>query len=329
MSFGVDCIVDFANSLGLNPMERKLHEGKKVTDQASPYVKNLSLAAFVLGVFQHKKLIAVLIIASFILAVLWLRSKTPLYEVNLVLSPAESTGKTNDFQDGRAISSFLKLGKQNAGTEIGRLLYLITSERLVKHLNKEINLVEKIYGPIDFVAEENWVRKLVRGLTKQPSPREAVAIDVANWLRMKVRVREVQDTDLTELKLLHSDPEEGKKLLLTLYNGADNILRAEALAQSQARTEYLKALIPNVDISEYRNTLLSLLMEQEKKIMLLQDGSAYAAKILDGPQASSNSIYPNYTLTLVLSPLIAIVATIIIIILTGWIKELHEVSKKK
>lgn len=286
------------------------------------YVDSAMLTMVVERLYVHKWLALILVLGAEILTIFWLRIQVPLYEISLVLSPSEVLSESPSAQGGGALSNLLKLGKKTDG-ETAKLLYLLSSVRLVNFVERKTPLIQTIFPNASIKTEggkstQSDNRGLFRRAIGQPASPPLSDVDAALWLQSRIRYQEIEHTDLTKVTLTHEDPSAGKELLMTLYQSANELLRLEAFDQSKERVKYLKNILSEVEVTEYQEALVALLAQQEKKLMLLQEGSAFAAQILEAPRASPRPSHPNYMLALVLGPIIGFFIAIMFITLIEW-----------
>ena len=289
------------------------------------YLDKDVVSLLVVKLLVHKWLVLTFIIIAEVLSIVWLRAQTPLYNISVVLSPAETLSEAPSSNNTSALSGLLKPGHKT-DSETAQLLYLLSSERLVQFIQRKTPLMQMIFPPVpgqidakNEPAQRN--SNLFSQIIGEPASPPLSEVDAALWLQSRMRYQDIENTDLTEVTLLYADPAEGKKVLMMLYQNANEILRIESLGRSKNRVKYLKEMLPNVGVAEYRDALVSLLAQQEKKTMLLQEGSAFAAQILEGPRSSPRPVYPNYLSTLILGPLIGLLTALLIVTFLEWRRD--------
>ena len=106
------------------------------------------------------------------------------------------------------------------------------------------------------------------------------------------------DADTDEISVRWRDPKFAIKLLMDLHTAANEIVRENDAENARKMVDYLQQQLRGMTVGDERAALISLLVEQEKKLALAQPGMPYAAVILDPPTASDLPTFPKPALIL-------------------------------
>lgn len=125
------------------------------------------------------------------------------------------------------------------------------------------------------------------------SKSEWTAAELAAYVKKRVRIEPVSGTPLRKLTYLHSDPAFAVKFLSQVYAVTDELIRAGALRDVQARTAYLDDTIAKTADADHRRILTDILMGQERIRMLVSVDQPFSAAIIEPPSASARPVWPD------------------------------------
>jgi uncharacterized protein involved in exopolysaccharide biosynthesis len=104
------------------------------------------------------------------------------------------------------------------------------------------------------------------------------------------------------------DAEVAKQALNSLYQYSDDQIKQSIYQQTQSKLEYLQRRLTSVTVNDYRQTLISLILDQEKILMLIQPNLPFAAEALEQPEILSDPSSPKKGRILALSAVIGLFA---------------------
>jgi hypothetical protein len=94
------------------------------------------------------------------------------------------------------------------------------------------------------------------------------------------------DSGYIDASLHYKNREEAEKILGIILHRADEIIRQEQMRDVEARIAYIKNELPNIQQTEQRDSLISVLTNQEElKVMLVAD-QRFASILISPPYAS-------------------------------------------
>ncbi len=169
----------------------------------------------------------------------------------------------------------------------------------------------------DFARYEQMLRgiSVARALIDEPGLRDALnasarfrigggapaiqtAEELAAYLEDRVTVEPVANTALRRLVYQHPDREFAARLLATLHETADGLIRAEIKGRTRQREAYLQEALAAVAHPDHRRALTALLMEQEHVRMILAMGEPFAAIIAEPAAAGTRPDWPRKAMIL-------------------------------
>lgn len=134
--------------------------------------------------------------------------------------------------------------------------------------------------------------KRLLGVPVQPwSPPDAA--DVQRHLAKNLAIIEAPRTNVTTVAVNDPDPDMAKRLLATLNDAADRHLRERALARSGEYIAYLERKLLEVQVAEYRESLVQALSAQERTRMMASSDAPYSAEPLGAITASVRPTTPK------------------------------------
>ena len=116
---------------------------------------------------------------------------------------------------------------------------------------------------------------------------------LAKRLSERLQVGPFGGSGLQRLELRHRDRETALRLLSLVHATADQMVRQAAAERADSQINYLRQRLATVDLVEHRRALETLLMDQERRRMLIQADRPYAAALLERPSAPTKADWPN------------------------------------
>jgi uncharacterized protein involved in exopolysaccharide biosynthesis len=123
--------------------------------------------------------------------------------------------------------------------------------------------------------------------------------DVQRHLSRNLAIVESAKTNVTTVAVNDPDPAMAIRLLSTLNAAADRHIRERALARASEYIVYLERKIMEVQVAEYRQSLVQALSAQERIRMMASTGAPYAAEPLGRIVVSTRPTTPKPVVVLV------------------------------
>lgn len=167
--------------------------------------------------------------------------------------------------------------------------------------------------------------KRLLGIPVQPwSPPDAS--DVQLHLAKHLAIVEAPRTNITTVAVNDPDPQMAKRLLATLNEAADRHLRERALARSSEYIAYLERKLLDVQVAEYRESLVQALSAQERTRMMASSDAPYAAEPLGAIVASVKPTTPKPVVVLVAATILGLLAGLALAVLADIVRSRQTAS---
>jgi hypothetical protein len=99
-----------------------------------------------------------------------------------------------------------------------------------------------------------------------------------------------KNNSMVSLSLLHSKPELAARYLSLVVKSANDYVRSQSRETQKRYVEYLSQSAARTANVEQRQAIDTLLLQEERQLMMTEVDIPYAAKILDGPTVKPVSI---------------------------------------
>ena len=117
-----------------------------------------------------------------------------------------------------------------------------------------------------------------------PDPnKEQTVVDLAAYNKAAIAIANDKEGDLTILSYSHRDPKIAADYLSKVVNTTNDYIREQDRTTQRRYVNYVTRRIADNTNVEQRTVLDSLLLQQERKLMMTEVDVPYAASILDGP----------------------------------------------
>lgn len=254
--------------------------------------------------WSGRKAILAAVVASLVLAVLWLRIAEPRYTASVILAEGGAEGGSAGLLDAVKLPFALPGGLLQGGNSapFQQFLFILHSPRLAERLDREHDLLRILAAgrwdeetqswgpPSGAVAKLKGLFNVVVGRPAYPPP----TVDgIAGYLDKELLIEEVSDTDFRQVSLRHPDPEFAAQLVAWAFDGADQIVRQDALDRTQRYVTYLREQLAQVTNVEHRLALTQLLSEQQKQLMMLQVDLPYAVRVMQPVRVTTMPTEPR------------------------------------
>jgi hypothetical protein len=228
------------------------------------------------------------------------------YTVELLVKPIDQN-LANDSTNTGAVSSTLSALSSLSGqgamgpTDFQRYQQLISSAPVAEILAKDPTIMHGVFRSFWDSRAKQWkpggLKYYLFGwlyaLAGLPAWQAPNAYDLSTYIGGHVITDASLTSDVLSLTYETPDPAFGIKFLAAIHNATDSILRVEANKQATLVRSYLENALGATQIESSREALIQLLMQQEQKIILTQNGVAYAAQAIGGPDYSQIATSPK------------------------------------
>jgi hypothetical protein len=281
--------------------------GKKAASRAKKPAVPPSL--FISALWKTRKWIGIVtlgcIMAAFIIVALLPRK----YVATAVIAPpSESSGGTGGLSAAMGLGALVG-GFSGGTTNFTKFLQLVQSDRLAASLEYNHHVLRtmnpqawddttkswrKPSGPIFFV------KSALKSLIGRPSWEAPNTNRLADTLSKLVRVSPASTNNMLEISafrnqitvvsVTYSDRNYAVALLNNILEDSDAIARRDRLETISNRVKYLQAVAENTTDVNLTNSIASLLLDQERALMMLKADRYYAFDMIDPPHAEITPI---------------------------------------
>ncbi len=212
-----------------------------------------------------------------LLAVFWCYATTPYYSAYMLVAPTGVTYDSTAYIEG--VPRFLNQDRSTEHFSFLRFGQSLTGVRVSSVLLKDPAVVEGMEKDRLFF------------LTKETEAWTAERI--SEYLKENIRVEPVKDTQLQRISYNHPDRLFAKKLLEMLYVTANELIRTDARREAEDFIAHLEAELEQVRHPQHRETLTSILMDQEQIRILTNLEKPFAALMAEPPVSSVRPVWPR------------------------------------
>ncbi len=271
---------------------------------------------------RHWRLLLVLIIVGILFGVVRYATAEPQYVAVAVIGPP-GPSPTDTFMPGNlggaslagsAVRRAFGGGSgSSANDPFKEYLKLLNSTRLARVLIEKDNILPVIFARKWDVEHKRWrsggllhvAMNNVKMFLRRPVKDSPDVEDVTDFLKSNLLV----DTEgtgggvkLTELLgqnsyptvyMKFSDPKTAERLLRTILDEADEMIRSDLRRDVAARLAFIQAGIPAITASDQRDALISVMSGQKQLQMMVEADKRFASTLIDPPYASEIPVSPT------------------------------------
>lgn len=232
-------------------------------------------------IWRGKIFISAGICAGIILAMGFLLTATPHYRAQVILSPANT-------MNGAEVSSPV------AEESLLALRYL--AQRMGAANPSDFMRFENTFsGPTvaEMLLKDERVEQDLGDEKALESPSA-----LAEYIDRRVRIDAVGATPMRRMTYLHPDGKFAAYFLRALHHVTDGLIRQKIRQEATQRVRYLQEAAATTSNPDHKRALTTLLMEQERLLMLVSIDMPYAASVVEPPAAGSIPAWPEPALVI-------------------------------
>ncbi len=313
-------------------------EMDKMTDHETPLsATEITFSKLFQIILSGWRVIAGSAALCFLISLVLLSGAGTTYTAKMTVAPMPSEASSG--VSNSTISSALSLlgqGQAASGNQtFGHYLLLYSSLSMAERMQQKYHLLQQINVNSWDAAHQTWIqppswRPFFLGwlfsLSHVPMWTPPDTTTLATYLQNKVIVQSSLRSDVVTISYTDRDPAFAKQLLMELHNEANDLLRQQAQERASQKVTYLASQLSKIDVADYRETLLLLLSEQQKTLLLTQPGLPYAAEIIDPPSTPPTPSSPRPVLTVAVAILVGLVLGVLIVLFLGTVPGLSSLT---
>lgn len=262
---------------------------------------------------KKKWIIFAFMAVSFIIATFYIRTQTPVYQVDMIVAPVSDLD--DDVSEGNAsgrLGSFSLLGS-NLKVDPKLAIFLdylyleSTAERLAARTDLMIRLFPHLWDP----QQKSWkepdstvyqLRKSVRTLLLGPKTWTPPGKDqLLEILRKNLRTGSAAPNSQSRLQRISftgQDPQVMVDILNALYVDIEANMRARETERLKQRQQYVLQRLSEVSLADQRRVFITMLNDVELRMMGAASGVPYSCIMVDRPNIPETPLKPNSFLIL-------------------------------
>jgi len=257
----------------------------------------------------------------------------PMSKAVMVVEPVgSSSGRQGGAQLGGAVSVLtgISLGRSSQSSKFDRLVFVTKSLTLARELDKDHNLMNKIYGEgwelaaarkkiEDASKDESWRLRLRRYL-KLPMGAAPTIEDLAGYIGGSFKATDIPSTSFKRIEFVHRDPKMALWYLNIVFDAAEKQVNIREKIHLLERRRYLEGRLRSTDISEFHDGLIGLITQLSHEEMMSEGETASVAKIIEPAYIAKAKTAPDVLRYIGLPVFIAIAAAITLILVVFLIR---------
>ena len=258
--------------------------------------KTISISYLVGLAWSGKAVVVVCALLGFSFGVYTVYDAGPSYVATMRISPAPSDSSLGDMASGGGLLAGLTGG--SGATQVPKFIqftYGLYSLEVARTLDQKYDLLCRIYrGECDPKTHQwkprtgfrDWLPSITARLSGLPDPNTGprTTLDLATYIGNWVTLEQLKKTDsVYTLAYVNSNPQFAAQFLSRVVKATNDYVRAQSRETLKLYVEYLTASAAKATNVEQRQALDTLLLQQERQLMMTEVDVPYAAQILDGP----------------------------------------------
>ncbi len=227
-------------------------------------------------------------------------STPPTYTVSIGLLPTEGSGDVSVGDSGGALSALAGLVGMGGGSvpKFTRFVTSLTATSVAKIMDQKYDMVCLTFGcdrkthtwrkGTGLRADFNRTMAQIAHLPDPDSPR--TPLDLANYTAGNVTITPDRTTHILTLSMDAKDPKAAVRYLNVLVWATNDFIREKDRSTILPYVDYLhqKLATSNLNLAQH-DAFSSLLVDEERRLMLSSVDVPYAASIQDGPNVAMSN----------------------------------------
>ena len=291
----------------------------------APGVKTSSGFSFsyLRGLMWRQKLaVSVLCVLTLVLAVVYLNVTKPTYTVTFKITPAIASSSRSAAARLGSLASLAGINIPQDDNTMGFEVYLVELQgrAAAAELVHNQDLMRRLFPREWDDASGQWRQppsgilhplaqgvKFLLGMKQLPwAPPDGARVE--KILDDDVHISKTPYTPVVTISMDSKDPETAGLLLWSLHQTVDNFIRQRTLKRTERYIAYLTAQLAQATVNDYREALITSLVEQQKARMTASSGLPFAAEPVEPPVIASQPSSPNGVVVIVLALLLGLSA---------------------
>jgi len=224
----------------------------------------------------------------------------PTYTVSIGLLPTDGSGDVSVGESTGALSALAGLIGMGGGPvpKFTRFVASLNATSVAKIMDQKYDMVcitfrcdPKTHHWAKRTGLESDFERLMAQIAHLPDPDSPrTALDLANYTAAQVTMTPERTTHILTLSMDSKDPKSAIQYLNALVHSTNDFIREKDRSTIQPYVDYLhqKLATTTLNLAQH-DALSSLLIDQERRLMLSSVDVPYAASIQDGPNVTMSN----------------------------------------
>jgi hypothetical protein len=258
------------------------------------YLRGSISISYLLGlVFSGRLIVAAAAVLGLLYGIYTVHSGGAAYMATMRVSPAESDASMGDLASAGGLLAGLAGSSTVAVPKFTLFLNAIGSEGVARDLDRKYDFLCRLYKNECDLATHKWTRGIgmrewldaqLAGLGHLPDPNGPRTIhDLALYLGGAIVTETNKNNSMVSLHYTSNKPELAAQYLAMVVKAANDYIRNQSRETQRRYVDYLTQSAAKATNVEQRQAIDSLLLQEERQLMMTEVDVPYAAKILDGP----------------------------------------------
>jgi hypothetical protein len=264
---------------------------------ASYLRKTISLSYLAGLAWSGRLIVAACTVAGLLFGIYSVYHRGPSYMATMRISPAsDDAGSMGGLAGANGLLAGLS-GDPGAlqVPKFIQFLYAMDSLEVARTLDQKYDLLCRVYhGDCDPVTHQwkardgirEWITSVTFRLSGLPDPNVGPrsVTDLAQYIEGQVIAAKLKKTDsVNTLTYVNRNPQFAAQFLALVVKTTNDYIRAQNREIQKRYVDYLSASAAKTTNVEQRQAIDTLLLQEERQLMMTEVDIPYAAQILDGP----------------------------------------------
>jgi hypothetical protein len=267
------------------------------TTAIAEYLRKSISLSYLLGLaWSGRGIIIIATLIGLLYGVYAVYDAGPSYMATIRVTPAASDTSLGSTSGAGGLLAGLTGGSGAAQVpKFIQFTYALSSLDVARSLNQKYDLLCRVYlGECDPITHQwqprngihEWIVSATSRLSGLPDPNVGPRspLDLARYIAGNVVVNQPKKNEsLVELTYINRKPQFAAQFLSRVVTATNDYIRMQSRETQKRYVEYLSDSAAQTTNVEQRQALDTLLLQEERQLMMTEVDIPYAAQILDGP----------------------------------------------
>lgn len=279
------------------------------------------IIAFLRLVWSAKLYIAACVCITLLLGMIALHILPHRYRAEAVIMPPESERNNGNLSQLGGLASLALSGAGGglagqSNTSFLSFLETLGSHKLSEELQQNSRILQIVYSQQWDPVRNMWKPESMTGgigatLKFLVTAQHGQSIDtyqLDGYLADHLAYTQIPQTPFYGIAFTYKNRDEGQKILSMILSSADSIVRDAKLNRAKQQIAYLENKLREVTVEQHREALTTLLLEQERTVMLSQSGASFSFQLVRPIASPPEASWPNAAAVLGIFGLLGVVS---------------------